>query len=208
MGKEPEDIRNEIEETRARMGDTVEALGYKTDVKSRTKESISNAKENVVGKVSGVRDSIVGSASSARDSVVGSASSTRDSISSSTPDAQQLKRNARKAASVAQRNPLGLALGSVALGFLAGMSVPSTEIEDERLGPVADQVKDKFKETSQEALDRGKQVAQEVGQTAAQSAQEAAQRVADTAKQSGQEQGQELASSAQQKAQEVSPNQS
>jgi aryl-alcohol dehydrogenase-like predicted oxidoreductase len=196
MGKEPEDIRNEIEETRARMGDTVEALGYKTDVKSRTKDSISNAKENVVGKVSGVRDSIVGSSSSARGSVY-----------SSTPDAQQLKRNARKAASLAQRNPLGLALGSIALGFLAGMSVPSTEIEDERLGPVADQVKDKVRETSQEALDRGKQVAQEVGQTAAQSAQEAAQRVADTAKQSGQEQGQELASSAQQKAQQVSPNQ-
>jgi aryl-alcohol dehydrogenase-like predicted oxidoreductase len=197
MGKEPEDIRNEIEETRARMGDTVEALGYKTDVKSRTKDSISNAKENVVGKVSGVRDSIVGSASSAR-----------DSVSSSTPDAQQLKQNARKAASVAQRNPLGLALGSVALGFLAGLSVPSTQMEDERLGPVADQVKDKVKETSQEALDRGKQVAQEVGQTAAQSAQDAAQRVAETAKQSGQEQGQELASSAQAKAQEVSPNQS
>jgi aryl-alcohol dehydrogenase-like predicted oxidoreductase len=193
MGKEPEDIRNEIEETRGRMGDTVEALGYKTDVKSRTKDSISNAKENVVGRVAGVRDSIVGSASDARDSI-------------SAPDTQQLKQNARKAASVAQRNPLGLALGSVALGFLAGMSVPSTQMEDERLGPVADQVKDKVKETSQEALDRGKQVAQEVGQTAAESAQEAAQKVAETAKQSGQEQGQELASSAQQKAQEVSSN--
>jgi uncharacterized protein DUF3618 len=196
VGKEPEDIRNEIEETRARMGDTVEALGYKTDVKSRTKDSISSAKESVVDKVTGVRDSIVGSAGGAR-----------ESFSRSTPDTQSLKQGARRAASVAQRNPLGLALGSVALGFLAGMSVPSTEIEDERIGPMADQVKDKMRETSQEAIDRGKQVAQEVGQTAAQSAQEAAQRVAETAKQSGQEQGQELASSAQQKAQEVSPNQ-
>jgi Protein of unknown function (DUF3618) len=197
MGKEPEDIRNEIEETRARMGDTVEALGYKTDVKSRTKDSISSAKEGVVGRVSGIKDSIVGSPSSAR-----------DTVSSSTPNAQQLKQNARKAASIAQENPLGLALGSVALGFLAGMSVPSTRVEDERIGPMADQVKDKVKETSQEALDRGKQVAQEVSQTATQSAQEAAQRVADSAKQSGQEQGQKLASSAQQKAEEVSSKQS
>jgi len=195
MGKEPEDIRNEIEETRARMGDTVEALGYKTDVKSRTKDSISNAKESVVGRVTGVRDSIVGSTSS-----------TRDSMSSSTPDAQQLKQNARKAVSVAQQNPLGLALGSVALGFLAGMAVPSTQMEDERIGPVSDQLKEKVRETSQEAMDRGKQVAQEVGQTAAESAQEAAQKVAETAKQSGQEHGQELASSAQDKAQEVSSN--
>jgi nucleotide-binding universal stress UspA family protein len=197
MGKEPEDIRNEIEETRARMGDTVEALGYKTDVKSRTKDSITNAKETVVGRVTDLRDSVVGTASDAR-----------DSMSSSAPDSEQLKRNARKAVSIAQENPLGLALGSLALGFLAGMSVPSTRIEDQRIGPVADQVKEKVKETSQEAMDRGKQVAQEVGQTASQSAHEAAQRVAETAKQSGQEQGQELASTAQQKASEVSSNQS
>ena len=189
MGKEPEDIRNEIEETRARMGDTVEALGYKTDVKSRTKDSISSAKETVVGRVVDLKDSIVGT-------------------SSSTSGTGQLKQNARRAVSVAQENPLGLALGSVALGFLAGMSVPSTRIEDERIGPMADQVKDKMRETSQEALDRGKQVAHEVTQTAAESAQDAAQRMAETAKQSGQEQGQELASSAQQKAQEVSYKQS
>ena len=35
MGETPDDIREEIEETRARMGDTVEAIGYKADVKSR-----------------------------------------------------------------------------------------------------------------------------------------------------------------------------
>jgi len=197
MGKEPEDIRNEIEETRARMGDTVEALGYKTDVKSRTKDSISSAKESVVGRVAGVKDSIMGTASSAR-----------DSVSSSMPsmDTESIKGKARRGASVAQQNPLGLAVGSMALGFLAGMSVPSTRIEDERLGPVADQVKDKVKETSQEALDRGKQVAQDVTETAMQSGQEAAQKVKETAQQSTQQQGQELASSAQEKAQEVSTN--
>jgi len=197
MGKEPEDIRNEIEETRARMGDTVEALGYKTDVKSRTKDSISSAKESVVGRVAGVKDSIMGTASSAR-----------DSVSSSMPsmDTESIKGKARRGASVAQQNPLGLAVGSMALGFLAGMSVPSTRIEDERLGPVADQVKDKVKETSQEALDRGKHVAQDVTETAMQSGQEAAQKVKETAQQSTQQQGQELASSAQEKAQEVSTN--
>ena len=117
-----------------------------------------------------------------------------------------MKQTARKAVSVAQQNPLGLALGAVALGFLAGMAVPSTQMEDERFGPVSDQVKEKVRETSQEAMDRGKQVAQEVGQTAAESAQDAAQKVVETAKQSGQEQGQGLASSAQDKAQEVSSN--
>jgi hypothetical protein len=32
MGQDPSEIREEIDETRARMGETVEALGYKTDV--------------------------------------------------------------------------------------------------------------------------------------------------------------------------------
>ena len=70
--------------------------------------------------------------------------------------------------------------------------MPSTRVEDEKLGPVADQVKDKVKETGQEALDRGKQVAQDVASNAA-----------DTAKQSAQEHGQGLADSAKQNAQDV-----
>jgi hypothetical protein len=93
---------------------------------------------------------------------------------------------------LAQENPLGLAVGAVALGFLAGLAVPSTRVESERLGPVADQVKDKVKETGQEALDRGKQVVQEASQTAVQ-----------TAKEQGQQHGQDFAQSAKQNAQDL-----
>jgi hypothetical protein len=95
-------------------------------------------------------------------------------------------------AGLAKENPLGLAVGAIALGFLAGLVVPSTRVENERLGPVADQVKDKVKETGQEALDRGKQVAQEVASSAV-----------ETAKERTQEHGQELADSAKQSAQDV-----
>ena len=35
MGETPDQIRDEIEQTRDRMGDTAEAIGYKADVKSR-----------------------------------------------------------------------------------------------------------------------------------------------------------------------------
>ena len=37
MGQAPDDIREDIEDTRARMGETVEAIGYKADVKSRVR---------------------------------------------------------------------------------------------------------------------------------------------------------------------------
>jgi Protein of unknown function (DUF3618) len=131
MGEDPEAIRADIERTRAEMGDTVDAIGYKADVKSRAKEKISRM----------------------------------------TPDGRQVKR----AANVAQENPLGLAIGGVAVGFLVGLVVPSTRVEDEKIGPMADQVKDQIKETGQEALDRGKEVAQQAAQSAKETAQEAGQ---------------------------------
>jgi hypothetical protein len=109
-----------------------------------------------------------------------------------TPSRGEVKQTARQAAGLAKENPLGLAIGAAAIGFLAGLAIPSTRVEDEKLGPVADQVKDRVKETGQEALDRGKQVAQDVASTAA-----------ETAKEKTQEHGQELADSARQNAQDV-----
>jgi hypothetical protein len=170
MGQDPSEIREEIEDTRARMGDTVEAIGYKTDVKTRAKEKVSGTVETVKSKVGGAGSR----------------------VNEATPSGEDVKQSARKAAGVAQENPIGLALGSVAVGFLAGMLVPSTRVEDEKLGGVADQVKEKAKETAQEAAERGKQVAQE----AAQSAKE-------TAQQSGQQHADELKETAQQKAEET-----
>ena len=163
MGQDPDAIRQEIEQTRSQMGETVEAIGYKTDVKARAKDSVTE-------KTGAVKDKV--------NSVMGRASD-------STPSGDDVKEGAKKAVSTAQENPLGLAIGSVAVGFITGMLIPATRVEDEKLGPVADDVKDRVKETGQEALEHGKQVAQDV----AQSAQE-------TVKESGQQHAQELASSA------------
>jgi hypothetical protein len=181
MGQDPDAIREDIEQTRAEMSDTVEAVGYKADVPSRAKEAVSDKVESVKSKVSDT-------ATRAKEAVAGTASRAGEA----TPSSGEVKQRTRQVAGMAKENPLGLAIGAAAIGFLAGLVVPSTRIEDERLGPVADQVKDKVKETGQEALDRGKQVAQEVAGSAA-----------DTAKQSAQEHGQELAQSAKQNAQDV-----
>jgi hypothetical protein len=178
VGQDPSEIRQDIERTRAEMGDTVEALSYKTDVKSRARDSVTDKVDTVKSKM-GMASSKVGDATS--------------KVGDATPSGEDVKQGARRAAGIAQENPIGLALGAVAIGFVAGLAVPATRVEDERLGPVADQVKDKAKETGQEAMERGKQVAQE----AAQSAKE-------TAQQSGQEQADQLKQSAQQSAQDVS----
>ena len=149
MGQDPSEIRNDIEETRARMGDTAEALGHKADVPGRTKEAISGRVESV-----------------------------KSTISGSTPDKGEVKQGAKRAAGVAKENPLGLAIGATAVGFVAGLLIPSTRVEDEKIGPMADQVKDRAKETGQEALERGKHVAQEAAETVKEEGRQQAQEMA------------------------------
>ena len=181
MGQDPAAIRQEIEQTRERMGDTVDALGYKADVPARTKESIS-------GKAQAVKAKITGAGSQ---------------VSDAAPDAEDVKQAGQRAVGLAQENPLGLAIGAAAVGFVAGLLIPSTKAENERLGPVADQVKEQAMQTGQEAIEHGKQIAQETVQTAAQKAQEVAAEVKDTAQDSAQLHAEQLKSSAQDSAQTV-----
>ena len=51
MGEDPDRIRREIEATRNEMGETVDALTYKADVKSRAKESLMGTKDSIKSKV-------------------------------------------------------------------------------------------------------------------------------------------------------------
>jgi ElaB/YqjD/DUF883 family membrane-anchored ribosome-binding protein len=184
MGQDPDAIRQDIEQTRAEMTETVEAIGYKADVPARAKEKVAGKLDTVKDKVTRARKAVAGTASRAGDTVGDTASR----VSDATPSGDQVRQRARRAAGLAQENPLGLAIGAVAVGFLAGLAVPSTRVEDERLGPVADEVKDKVKETGQEALERGKEVAREAAGSTAEAARE---------------QGQDLAASAKQRSQEV-----
>ncbi len=177
MGQDPGSIREEIEDTRGRMGDTVDALTYKANVPERVKETFADKRDRLKHQMSG----------------------TASRMNEATPDADDVKGGAQQAVGFAQENPLGLAIGGLAAGFLVGMMIPSTRIEDERIGPVADEVKDQVSETAGEALDRGKQVAQDVAETARDSAEEAVATVKDdvkeTAQESGQQQAEELRSS-------------
>jgi hypothetical protein len=92
----PEQIEAEIEQTRARLGDTVEALAAKTDVKAQAAERVGAAKESMKHKTEGF-------VAKAREV---------------TPDSAGAA--AQQAALTVQRRPLPFsALG----GFVAGMLV-------------------------------------------------------------------------------------
>src|SRR6188508_2284200 len=108
MGQDPSQIRNDIEDTRARMGDTAEALGHKADVPGRAREAVSDKVDTVKSKFSGAKDS----------------------VSEAGPSGEDVKQGARQAVGIAKENPLGLAIGGLALGFIAGLAIPSTRVEN------------------------------------------------------------------------------
>lgn len=114
-----------------------------------------------------------------------------------TPDGAEVTQGVNRMKRLAERNPVGLAIGGAAVGFIAGVLLPSTRVEDERIGPMADEVKATAAEAGREALDRGKDVVQEAGATAI-----------ETAKERGREEGEELSESLQEKAREVVPGKS
>jgi hypothetical protein len=172
MGEDPGVIRAEIEQTRQRVGDEVDALSYKTDVGARASDYVQDKKEAVKTKVMGAKETVTGPL----------------------PDRGAFKRGTGQVRDTAESNPLGLAVGGLAVGFLVGTLLPRTQVENQRLGEMSDRLIDAAKDTAGEAVERGKQVAQE-----------AAGAAVDTAKESGREQGEELTSTLQQRAQGESP---
>ena len=95
--KDPEQLRDEIETTRRELGDTVEALAYKADVKARMREKIASTKESAAQK----KDDLMGKAREA----------SPDSVSS----------GATQATEMARENPLPVAaIGAFVGGFLLG----------------------------------------------------------------------------------------
>jgi Protein of unknown function (DUF3618) len=173
MGQDPSVIRAEIEQTRERVGEEVDALSYKTDVPARTQDYIEDKKEAVKSKLAGAKDTVTGPL----------------------PDRRALKRGATHVRGTAESNPLGLAVGGLAVGFLIGTLLPQTRVENEQMGELSDRMIDAAKDTADEALERGKQVAQEAVGAAV-----------DTAKESGREQGEELTSTLRERTHEQSTN--
>jgi len=157
MGQDADAIRHDIELTRERMSERADALAYKADVPARTKDRVRETKDNLMS------------------AVTGRAQDLKSTVSGATPDKDDITGSARRAKGMAETNPLGLAIGAVAIGFLAGLAVPATRIENERLGPAADELKAKAMDLGQDALEHGKQVATDVAQAAKETAQESGQ---------------------------------
>jgi methyl-accepting chemotaxis protein len=95
--QDPAQIQRDIEETREELGDTVEALAQKTDVKAQAKQKVNETTASIAEK----REQLLGKAKEA------------------SPDTAAMA--ATQASQKARENPLPLAAAAAfAFGFLAG----------------------------------------------------------------------------------------
>ena len=105
---DPEQLREEIETTRQELGDTVEALAHKTDVKAQVSEQAEQTKAQVHERIDQTRET----ATQKADDFVGRAKEI-------SPDSAMTA--ASNAAQKGRENPVPVAaVGAFALGFLIG----------------------------------------------------------------------------------------
>ena len=209
----PEEIRAEIEQTRANLSADVDALTEEANPKNIAKRQVDKVKDATVS----VKDRIMGSAEDATSSVKDAVSNVKDKVMGGSSDgpsavdqakgtAMDVKDRAldvrdRVAGSAsqagdalaaapsavrqrAQGNPLVAGLVAFGLGFLVSSAIPSTRKEQD----AAAAVKDKAEPLKQELTDIGKDAVgnlKESAQDAVQSVKETATDAAQTVKQEG-----------------------
>jgi ElaB/YqjD/DUF883 family membrane-anchored ribosome-binding protein len=156
---------------------------WESESGSGLKDRVSSAAGSVKDAAAHAKDSVTGAASSAGHKVADVAGSVREHASDlghktrekasdlgyrTREKASELKYRTQYQARRAQtgfwqmmeENPLAVGVATLALGVLAGLSLPSTRREDELLGETRDRMVDKIEEVGREALDKGKHIAE------------------------------------------------
>lgn len=163
MGTSPDELKQDIEETRAELAHNVDTLAEKvspTAVAGRRVDDARNA-------VSGIKDKVMGSAHGASGQLSDTASSVGDSISSA-PGAVKTK---------ATGNPLAAGVIAFGVGLLVSSLLPSSDREQQ----AAVALKEKAEPLTNQAKEEAKAQTQQLREALTPAAQEAASQVKSTA---------------------------
>lgn len=190
---DPDEIRADIERTRAALSDDVDDLAESVRPKNvaqrqvdKVKEAASNVKERVMGSDDDdYGGSAVGTISNrayaAKDTGAEKAYAAKDTLSEKASEAGETVRQApRRAKRKAQGNPLAAGVIAFGLGMLVSSLIPSTEKEREAVSQLQDNlepVKEKASEAAQDMAENLKQPAQDAGESVKAAAAEGVENV-------------------------------
>jgi len=186
MAQEPDQLRQEIENTRAKMTRDVDLLAEKTSPTKVAQRRWTSVKEKVMGTTEHARHAAGDTTSSAVSTVQDKAGQLGDKAShlgdvagEKAHDAADAVRSAPKAvANQAQGNPLAAGIIAFGVGMLAATLIPVTDAErraGQQIKDNSDELTDKVKDVAAEMKDdltgSVQQAAGEVKSTAADAAQ-------------------------------------
>jgi hypothetical protein len=109
------------------------------------------------------------------------------SVGDAAPSKDELKGKARDAADSARNNPAAVAAGAAAAGLAAGLALPQTDLEREKLNPKAQQMRADAEARAKDAVEQAKSTARSVEQLKS-VAQDVAGSAISTAREQGQQQ--------------------
>jgi hypothetical protein len=185
MSENPDAIRADIEETRARLGTNVDAVADKVTPSNVVNRQTEKAKDKLRNTVTGVREKVMG----AKDTATTKVSSTTGSAGSAVGDAgsaigstlsgagSAVADAPRQAAAKTQGNPLAAGLIAFGAGLLVSSLIPPSQKEREAAQtlknaaePVTSQLTDAAKDMGQGLKDQAQEAMENVKATASDAA--------------------------------------
>ena len=217
---DPDEIRADIERTRAALSDDVDDLAESVKPKNvagrqvgKVKEAASNLKDRVMGsddddysgsavgtvgdKASSAKDAVADKAYAAKDAVTDRAYAARDTVSEKATEAGEAVRQApARLKRRAQGNPLAAGVVAFGLGMLVSSLIPSSEKEREAVSQLQENLEPVKQKAAEVAKDVGESL-KPAAQEAAESVKTTAQEGVETVKQEGQSAAQDVKGQAQ-----------
>ncbi len=98
---------------------------------------------------------------------LGATATAKDAVANASANARESTQTAAvETRSFLERNPLGLAIGSIAVGFLVGLALPMSDLEREKVAPFSDKFTQQAKGAASDFVTQGKTVVLEAVTTA------------------------------------------
>jgi len=116
-------LREEIKQTRVELGETVQALAAKADVKARAKDQVEQTKQKVKAQVAGATGKVLEAASMAGDRVRAAADQAKDSAAQATDKVKEISPRdlAHEAEEQVRGDPMSLVLVFAGVAAIVGV---------------------------------------------------------------------------------------
>ena len=151
-------------------GSAADLLASASDTASTFADRASDTKDKLAGKVADGKSTLTDTTSKLQ----GRVSDTRDKLADATSQLADrvnetggtLQGQAQTGLRIVRENPLGLVLSGLAVGFLAGVLAPVTDVEREKIAPLRDEIVGRAQRAADDVVQHGRGILEETAAAA------------------------------------------